>query len=266
MQIKSDKESLQWLSEQTAKSLDPIKLLERKDRVVLYNRASDTVGTVELPAEPRRHLVRTVEDFAVACFRWRSDHNVIFHAEKEVVCLLDVQRRERIVLPLEFTHTYCVVAKLEKEQFDQRGFLRLLRFDLADVIPANLVTAIQKIEVVTSGNQRSEITPGRERGTREFAADLTASGEIPDRVVCVVPVYQTPGLDVPVQIKFALEYTLPPQPVTFRFAPVGDELARVLRVQQGVLRALLEEAIHEVFEVEKNGILPPTILFGNAEA
>lgn len=255
--------SLQWLADQTGRSLDPIKLLDRKDKVVLYNRAAGTVGTVELPSDPRRYRVLTIEDFAAACYRWRGDHGVVFHADQEVVYLLDdTDRRERVVLPLEYTATFAIVAQLQDKQFDQRGFLRLLRFDLADVIPPNLVSAIQKIEVVTSGNQRSEITPGRERGTREFAADLTASGEIPDRVECVVPVYQTPGLDVPVQIKFALEYTLPPQPVTFRFAPVGDELQRVLRAQQGVLRALLEAAIDGAFDGDESQSLQPTILFG----
>jgi hypothetical protein len=153
--------------------------------------------------------------------------------------------------------------ELEKQAFDQRNFLRLLRYDLASIIPSSLVSAIQKIEVVTSGSQRSEVSPGRERGTREFAADLQASGEIPERVTCELPVYLIHGLDFKVPITFGLDYTLPPGPVHFNFRPLPDEIEKTTQQLQGEFhRLLLETVSAESAEDDPDPVVP--VMYGCA--
>ena len=70
-----------------------------------------------------------------------------------------------------------------------------------------------------------------------------ASGEIPERVTCEVPVYRLPGVDYRVPITFSLDYTLPPGPVTFRFCPLPDETEKVIDSLQAELHRLLVDAL-----------------------
>jgi hypothetical protein len=250
------REALQWLGDLKAEALKPMKLVDRPDRKLFLARDGKTLDVL-VPAEPRAHQVNTIGDFATAAKRWRTARSVVFHNESAVwFCVDDADRRDVVMLPLRHTDVFSKVVDLEQHAFDQRTFLRLLRHDLAGVIPPTLVAAIQRIEVVTSGNQRSEITPGRERGTREFAADLAASGEIPERVTCEVPVYRLPGVDYRVPIMFSLDYTLPPGPVTFRFCPLPDEIEKVIDSLQGELHRLLVEAL------EVDELLQIDVLYG----
>lgn len=162
------REALQFLSDLRAAALEPIKLLDRPERKLFLFRDGQKVDVL-VPAEPRSHQVNTIGDFATAAKRWLTDRSVVFHSHFAVwFCADDSDRREMVVLPLQQTDVFAQVTQLGEKVFDQRSFLRLLRHDLAGVIPATLVSAIQRIEVVTSGNLRSEVTPGRERGTREF--------------------------------------------------------------------------------------------------
>jgi hypothetical protein len=237
------REAMSWLAELKASAMEPIRILDREDRKIFMARDGN-LTEIPIPAGPARHEVYTLNDFATAVDRWSGRKSVVFHNESGVVLVVDdTCRRSVVSMPLRTTAVWERVLKLKEEHFDQRGFLKLLRFDLSSIIPPSLVTAIQKIEVVTSGGQRSEVSPGRERGTREFAADLANSGEIPERVTCSLPVYLIPGLDCAVPITFGLDYTLPPGPVSFVFRPLPDEIERTQQQLQSVLHGLLCELL-----------------------
>lgn len=254
------KDSLEWLAAQAVERTEPVRLLEREDVVQLYHRPTGKVELHVRPPKPRCHTVYTIADFALAVARWHSAAGVIFHNQDQLMYVLnDEDRRDRVVMPLLQSELFRLLCDLKDKQFDQRGFVRLLRYELAGCIPAQLVTAIAKIEVITNTAQRSEINPGRERGTREFAADLTSSGEIPDKVSLSLRAYTTPELDELITVDCGLEYTLPPQVVSFRLRPLPDEIDLVLRHLQGVLRASLQEALRTVFGEEHGG---PTVLYG----
>lgn len=241
------REALQWLAELKAAAIEPTKLLDRADRVILWTHDGQ-IYDHELPAPPRNHTVHTIDAFARACLRWkRGDKSVIFHDENMAVFVAeDDDRRARVLLPLPFSELFARVLELRQGQpLEQREFLRLLRHDLIGACPVGLATAIQKIEVVTTAGQRSEINPGRERGTREFAADLQASGEIPEVVTLSVPVYSMPGLDSLTPIRCSLEYTLPPRTVQFVLRPLPDETMRAVDSAQACLHTLLESLVSE---------------------
>jgi len=251
------RDALQWIGGLREEALEPIKIVDREDRKLFLSRDGRQLD-VRIPSCPRCHQVETIDDLAVAVKRWGTLKSVVFHGNREIVFVLDdADRRDKVVLVLEPTDVWARVVELGDQQFDQRSFLRLLRHDLAGVIPANLVTAIQKIEVVTSVNQRSEMAPGRERGTREFASDLHDSGAIPEVVTLMVPVYRLEGLCHPLPVKCSLEYTLPPSPVTFLFRPLPDQIDRVLLSLQGDLHRLLVDALRV------DECMGPDVLFGS---
>ena len=253
-------QALELLGSWKTKSLDPIVVANRDDLTILVSRDGLEAHEHRIPAKPARHVVYTLEDLATAAARWGGERSVVFHNEQGAVLVLDDEDRRAVVsMPLTTSMVWDRVLAAREQTFDQRQFLRLLRFDLASIVPPSLVSAIQKIEVVTSGGQRSEINPGRERGTREFAADLANSGEIPERVTCSLPVYLLPGLNQLVPITFGLEYTLPPGPVSFIFRPLPDEIERTLQQMQGVLHGLLVDAISEL----EDGLTIP-IMYGVA--
>lgn len=253
------REAMNWLVELKAAALEPIRILDREDKKIFLSRDGQ-LTEVPIPAAPAKHEVFTLADFATAVDRWSSRKSVVFHNEQGAVLVVDEAcRRSVVTLPLRTTAVWDRILALEDQAFDQRGFLRLLRFDLASIIPPSLVTAIQKIEVVTSGSQRSEVSPGRERGTREFAADLQASGEIPERVVCELPVYLLRGLDYKVPVTFGLDYTLPPGPVNFVFRPLPDEIERTCQQLQGEFHRLLLDGINSAVE---DADAPPPVLYG----
>lgn len=254
------REALDWLKERVDKSQTPIEVSKRDDRVIyLYPDGREV--TVAIDPKRRFHNVHTVDDFVAACSRWGTSGGggVVFHDEKRVVLLCDDDdRRDVVVLPLLRTDVVKVFERLDAEPqaFDQRTFLRLLRRDLRNTIPAVLITAISNIEIVSAGNGKSEINPGRERGTREFAADL-ASEKIPDVVTCNVPLYQVRDLDTPWPIVCHLEYTLPPRPIEFVFRPMADEVAKAFRKSQEMLHELLCDLLSEA-----DGCSEITVLYG----
>lgn len=253
------REAMHWLADLKATALEPIKILDREDKTIFLSRDGQ-LTEIPIPAAPAKHEVYTLADFATAVDRWATSKSVVFHNEQGAVLVVDEAcRRSVVTLPLRTTAVWNRILELEDQAFDQRGFLRLLRFDLASIIPQSLVTAIQKIEVITSGSQRSEVSPGRERGTREFAADLQASGEIPERVTCSLPVYLINGLDYAVPITFGLEYTLPPGPVNFVFRPLPDEIERTLQQLQGEFHRLLLDAVSSEAADED---APPPVMYG----
>ena len=242
------REAFEWIADRVQEASKPIEVRRREDEIV-YLLASGEEKRVFLSAPRRCHTVRTIEDFGAACERWAESEalgGVVFHNDAKVVLVCDdTDRHDVVVMPLEETDVFRIFRNLAQPSFPamgQREFLRMLRRDLRRTIPPSLINAIAKIEVVSNGQSRTEINPGRERGTREFAADL-ASEAIPETVECRVPLYRFPGMDQPWPIVCSLEYTLPPHQVEFRFSPLADEIDNVLRAAQMQLHGLLVDAL-----------------------
>lgn len=240
------REALQWMEGLVVGAQTPIEIAKRDGRITYLFRDGREVK-VDYDPPNRRHKVETLEDFAKACSRWRTEKSVVFHNLGSVVLLIDdEERRSTVTLKLQVTEVAKVLQKLDESEsaMAQRTFLRLLRRDLRYVVPASLITAISNIEVISNSQSKSEINPGRERGTREFAADL-ASEKIPDLVTCQVPLYQLPGLERPFPVQCSLDYTLPPHPVEFAFRPLADELDNAFRAAQQLLQGMLIEELNE---------------------
>jgi hypothetical protein len=255
------REFFQAICELKAASLSPTKIMQRQDKH-LYLQPDGISVEVDIPPPPMANKVRTIADMLTAVERFGTSRSIVFHGQKSVILQLDEYCPwGTVTLPLRLSEFWRLVDSLgESNGMDQRSFLRMLRHGLRPCVPAALISAISKMEIITSGNQRSEVNPGRERGTREFAADLADSGEIPDEVTLNVPVYSDQGLNTPVPIRCSLEYSLPPQPVLFHLRPLPDELERGMMLVQGILHSLLVDGIGDL-EVEwTDG--PPTVLFG----
>lgn len=203
---------------------------------------------VHRPTPVRKHTVQTLEGIFEACDRWGGE-GVLWHNRQNVVLVIDDDdRRDIVVMPLVVSEVFTLINKLGDQAMDQATFVRLLKNQLNGYVPDSLRPVISKIEIASSAGQKNEINPGRERGSREFAVDVVG-GEMPEFIPATVPVYSNAGLRNNVPIRLSLDVTLPPQQVTFRVAPLPDQIEMAWQAAQAELHNLLvSRAKIEVFE------------------
>jgi hypothetical protein len=198
--------------------------------------------TVEVPPAPRRHVITTLPDLLDAVKAY-GDQGTLWHNDRQITLVIDDDdRRETVTMPLVLSQHWLIVSKLG-EYLTQQSFLKLLRTDLAGVVPDSLRPAISRIEVATSSGQKNEINPGRERGSREFACDLANSSEIPETFQATLSVYANAGLRQTRSVKLSLDYTLPPKEITFSVRALPDELEIAMQNAQAELHELLVQAV-----------------------
>jgi hypothetical protein len=194
------------------------------------------------PVPSRKHTVASVAAFLEAVKLW-GPGGVIWHSDAECILVCDdAERRDLVRLPLELHQQWETVVGL-CNPFDQRGAVNLLRFTLRDCVPVSVMDAVRKVEAAWKGTASREIQQGREKGMGEFAAAL--ANELPEVFPCRVPVYDVADFRPVHEVQLGLEVTLPPQPLTFRFALLPGEQEKAVSLAQEALHALLLENEHE---------------------
>jgi hypothetical protein len=215
------REALQFLTNQALEAEKPHAIDVPDARVRRFAKGGNLLE-IPIRPTPRDHKVYTLADFVFAANNYGAS-GVVWVGERNITLIVDdADRLDKITLPMVFSDVWAILNNLP-DFMTQRDFVRLLRHDLRGCIPDTLLPAVSKIEVATSSGQRNEVNPGRERGSREFAAELVAAGEIPEVVTVMVSPYMTPGLVLPCPIKCGLDYTMPPAAVQFSFRPLPDE-------------------------------------------
>jgi hypothetical protein len=193
-----------------------------------------------------RHVVHSLEALAMALAA-RSDsasHPIIFHSMNEVLAFPDVNdMRDSIRLPLIFSELWKEVTNLGHAPISQEDFVRLIKMRLRNCVPATLRDHVSKIEVTTSIGVKSELSPGREKGSREFASE--GSKDIPEQFSCNIPVYANPGLTDTFPMLMAMDVSLRSNPVTFTVRPSPDEIAKGIQFLQGFLSERLRKLCPE---------------------
>jgi len=228
-----------WQKADEGHKATPLDIADAKNRHFMFG---DRHFTVALPPPGRKHTITTLADLLVTVEEYGSKGS-LWHDETKIVLVTeDMDRREFVTMPLVLSQHWKIVKGLG-EYLTQQSFLKLLRHDLAGVVPDSLRPAISRIEVATSANQKNEVNPGRERGSREFACDLANSSEIPETFNATLSVYANAGLRQTRSVKLSLDYTLPPKEITFSVRPLPDELEIAMQNAQAELHELLEKAV-----------------------
>lgn len=212
-----------------------------------------TAQELSLLPSPRTHTVGTLDDLAQAAAKW-GKKGAIWHSPAGIVLVVDDDdRRDRVTLELQYHPHFETLRKLEEQaSLDQRSLVRLLKHDLAGVVPDSLLPKIRGLDVSTAGKQGSDLQHGRERGTREFQAELIGAKDIPETFAARVRVYDLPGLEYET-ISLSLDITLPPALVSFIITPLPNQLHEAEHNAQRRIGAMLADL------VEDDG---PPIFFG----
>lgn len=234
------KELFEALKEHAGALVAPIEIATNDPRCKTFM-VNGAPKTVAVSPGAVRHVAFALADFLAAVESRGQADVVVFHSTTEVVALLDgTDRHDRITLPLKHSELFTIAGRLGTPMA-QNDFVRLLKNELSLAAPASLRAAVSKIEVLAMNGQRSEIAPGREKGSREFAVE--GGREIPEGFTLTVPVYANHGLRVNRQIKMSLDFDLQRSPVTFVAKALPDELETAVQDAQRELHQLIEDAL-----------------------
>lgn len=198
---------------------------------------------VSVPSPPRNHVVQSLESFVLTTHRYgRSNYDEtgavatsLWHNHKALIAVLDDvdDRYDTVTLPLVYSETYAWLMESGRKQFDQRSFVTVLKTILYGCVSDSLLPMIRKVEVASASKMQSEISHGRERGTKEFAAEMANAASIPEIVVVSCRVYDAVDISLTVNVKCSLDIKLPEMEI--RFIPLPNELTRVVAETQAFI-------------------------------
>ena len=149
------------------------------------HRAGDLTALVEMV----QRQARQIDGGDTGCVLWYSRSSV-------TLLLDDETRRDRLTLPLSLHPQLVKLQALEEKKptFDQKGFVALLRIDLAGCLgPAgNLLDIVRKVQFKQRQDGNSTVAHGKASIGRSIESELTGAGIIPEECLLDVPVFHGP--------------------------------------------------------------------------
>lgn len=193
--------------------------------------------TVAVPSPPRNHVVQSLDSFVSSAKRYGSqgteDYTTsLWHNHKSLIAVLDDvdDRYDVVTQPLVVSETFAWLSEVSKKVFDQRQFVQVLKTTLYGAVAESILPAIRKVDVQSSSRTQAEVSHGRERGTKEFAAEMANAANIPEIVTVVCRVYDAVDVALAVNVKCSLDIKLPEMEI--RFSPLPNELVKGISATQ----------------------------------
>jgi len=194
-----------------------------------------------IPPAVRNHTILGIDDFIEAVKRWGAK-GVVFHSPAKIVLVVDdADRRDVATMNLVESETFTFMRTVGRSNMDHRTMVNVLKNQLRDHVIDSLLPAVRKLDVSASNKQTAEISHGRERGTREFAADLVGASQIPEVLNVTASVYSNAGLRQSYTIKCSLDVAIPQ--LEFSLKPLPDELDIAVENAQSEIHQILEGAL-----------------------
>lgn len=228
-------EALKFFTELVQKSSVVKVLEEQPDHKSLLVAHGGTLHRFDKKPEPRRHTVDTMDDFVEAAERWGASSEkggVVWITppskgdDGATLTLVadDSDRIDTVTCFIPFSQTWLTLRQLPKS-FTQREFIALLRNRLLNAVADTLLPKVRRIEALSSGRASSEVSQGRERGVKEFQAELSNATDIPEYLPIQSYVFAHPFRSAaPAIVKCSMDVTLPPAEVVFRLDPLPEEI------------------------------------------
>ncbi len=219
-------------------------------RLFVDRPGSEAVEFVDMPPALRSHAILGIDDFIEAVKRW-GQSGVVFHSPSKIVLVVDdADRRDVVSMALVESETFQFMRTVGKAAMSHRDMVNVLKHNLRDHVIDSLLPSVRKLDVDSSTKQSAEIARGRERGTREFVADLVGANNIPETVNVTTSVYSNAGLRQSCTIKCSFDVAIPG--LEFTLKPLPDELNIAVENAQ--------TEIHQILAAALDGI---PVLFGS---
>jgi uncharacterized protein YdaT len=193
---------------------------------------------------PRLHTLADLSDM-VAAAKLMSDSAIIWIGDKQVVAILDDSeyRENRLIFPLavskpmEWVQTHCASRVVF---FNQSQFIQALRTDLARALDGNpLLGHVRAMRFSSNSSAEATITQGRESMGRQIERTATGAGELPEKVIVAVPVYdQLPKPLYPIECALVVDTVNE----KFGLQALPGEVLNAYQQAQAQLRTLIVQA------------------------
>lgn len=245
------RDAIEFISKQAVEAAGP-KILEipGDGRSVAFADKQGFPLLHPVPPPCRNHTIFDITDFIAAVNFWSDpEKGVVFHNDHEIAALLDhTDRRDIVTMPLRYSEIFDFLQKIPRSVLDHKKFIRVLKHDMAGCVPEGLLPRIRKIEVASGGRQSADVQHGKDRGTREFMAELANAADIPEIVPVTTSVYANPGLRAAQTIRCSLDVDV--HAMTFQFGALPDEINAAIESAQALIheRLLNEVAPRQVFQ------------------
>lgn len=246
------KEVVEHLLGVGAKTAAPVTLHETATDKTIF--VGGEITELSKGIDPRRHQVDSLRELMsfVDDFIGRHDDPsvVVWYDADQIVVVLDDDghRVDRLCLALDPSDSWVVISNLFKSRpsFDLKGFVRLLRIDLAACLdPAVLLNRVRKVRFENGQTVSADLQRNRESMGREITAAVSADSELPEEVVLTVnplkPGIMPAARDTPYGIRCAVE--IDPSMGTFKLTPLPDEVERVSVLVLADIEAELEAGL-----------------------
>jgi hypothetical protein len=223
------------------------KTVQMNDPRVQMVSCNGVMTVQDIPAPLRNHTVDHIDDFIAAANRWGTA-GVVFHSPAQIVLVVnDDDRRDLVGMKLVESDCFKFLRKVGNAGIDHKQFVAHLKTILFEKAPDGLLPIVRKLEASTATKVSSEFQQGRERGTKEFQAELVGSSELPELVPVMTSVYSNAGLRIAQRIRCTLDVELPQ--LLFKMAPLPDALNLAVEEAQLTIHGILKEGLEEGIDV-----------------
>jgi len=186
-------------------------------------------------AKPRGHRLVTLEHvLRFVELKGNEQKTVVWYDRDGVIVVVDDEsRRDVATMKLTYTPQMLTLLKIEKDKttYDQRGFRRLLKVDLAGCRPNDvLLNWIEAVRFNSTAMTAGQIKNQRESLGRDIDEQaINDQGECPDELLLNVRVFDDPHLRETFPVRCDVEILVSEQ--QFRLNPLPLELHNAIENQ-----------------------------------
>jgi hypothetical protein len=182
---------------------------------------------IDIPRSKRQMQLETLQSFVDACKTYRDGPNSSIWVTPERITMVvdeNTDHTDSVVMELQYSQSAQILfdADLRKgAKLTQRQFVTLLRNELFGQVPGSLLEKISKIEASSGSKTTSEASHGRDKGTREYQAEIVGSAELPEQFRVSFPLFGNVRTE-----KSEVECSLSVDPNTLEFTirPLPEEM------------------------------------------
>lgn len=197
---------------------------------------------IPVPAEPRSYKSFTLNDLIEAAKHFAGGEQplVVFCGRGNVTAVLDEEeeRRERLNFPLPKSHEFVKleVCEARREPFAQKGFIKLLRIDLAGAVDQGLLASVRDLKFRKTEGGHAKVDTGKESMGLDIEREVMCSGALPpDETTLTLSVYRDlPEGELKQQVKCAVDLDV--SEMTFTLIPLAGELEKAQRETDAAIK------------------------------
>ena len=216
-------------------------------RTIVYE-LNGKIEQRDIPPPLRAHKVDSVGDLIAAAQRWSREGVIWLSAESAELVADDTDRRDRVTLPLCFSHVFQTLKSLgdhANSRMDQVTLIRLLRREFRKSPGAStLLASVRKIKFRSAKSGYSDLQHGNESLGNTIEAEVTGADGIAETMLVPTNIYSNPGEEDNV-FSVTLDLEIDVEKQKFVLRPMPDEIEAAIATALDSIKTRLNDALGE---------------------